>query len=182
MNTLKFSNGYDVTKDSEKAKNESNDCFVRAVANACEIPYDEAHSIVKEKFGRQDKKGTMGTSLMLCKMSIDREELGGGKKVKYLGCSPTVRTPLFYRDDNNRRQFKVGTTKSQRKEILVNPKYKKHIVGLTVSTFLKKYQKGTYILLVPGHALTIKDGVLLDNPNYSFEGWSRDVQQAYKVM
>ena len=37
---------------------ECNDCFVRAVAAAYEIPYDDAHTWVKEKFNRQNRKGT----------------------------------------------------------------------------------------------------------------------------
>jgi len=182
MNTLKFSNGYEVTKDSKKAKGETNDCVVRAIANACEVSYDEAHKVTKEVFKRKDRKGTFGTSITLKHLSANKNELAGGKKVKYLGCSPTTRIFLFERDENNRRQFTSNTTQSQRKEVLRNPKYKNHVVGFTVASFMKNYKKGTYILLVPGHALTIKDGTLLDNPEYSFEGWSRDVKQAFKII
>ena len=46
-------------KTSEIAKNEKNDCFVRAVASATGSHYDSAHSFVKETFDRKNKKGTM---------------------------------------------------------------------------------------------------------------------------
>lgn len=34
---------------------------------------------------------------------------------------------------------------------------------MTVGTFIKQYDKGTYILRVTGHAFTIKDGVVIGN-------------------
>ena len=46
-------------KESEIAKSEKNDCFVRAVASATGSHYDSAHSFVKETFDRKHKKGTM---------------------------------------------------------------------------------------------------------------------------
>jgi len=45
-------------KESVKARNEKNDCFVRAVASASGSSYDAAHSYVKETFKRQDGQGT----------------------------------------------------------------------------------------------------------------------------
>ena len=36
---------------------------------------------------------------------------------------------------------------------------------MTVGTFVKLYDKGTYILRVAGHAFTIKDGTVIGNPN-----------------
>ena len=41
-----FQSGYGVSKKSAIAKREKNDCMVGAVANAFEIPYDQAHSWV----------------------------------------------------------------------------------------------------------------------------------------
>jgi hypothetical protein len=48
---------------------ERNDCFVRAVASAYEIPYDDAHTWVKEKFNRKTRKGTMGVVSKMATMS-----------------------------------------------------------------------------------------------------------------
>ena len=36
---------------------------------------------------------------------------------------------------------------------------------MTVGTFVKEYDKGTYIIRVSGHAFTIKDGSVIGNPN-----------------
>jgi hypothetical protein len=35
---------------------------------------------------------------------------------------------------------------------------------MTVGTFVKEYDKGTYIIRVSGHAFTIKDGSVIGNP------------------
>jgi hypothetical protein len=44
--------------ESSKSKNENNDCFVRAISTATGSSYDSAHAFVKERFQREDKKGT----------------------------------------------------------------------------------------------------------------------------
>lgn len=36
---------------------------------------------------------------------------------------------------------------------------------MSVGTFVKEYDKGTYIIRVTGHAFTIKDGYVIGNPN-----------------
>jgi len=59
--------------ESAIAKSETNDCFVRAVASAYEAPYDKAHTWVKEKFGRQNRKGTMSVSCKMATMSTKGE-------------------------------------------------------------------------------------------------------------
>jgi hypothetical protein len=45
-----FKNGYQVSGSSEIAKTEKNDCAVRAVANACDVNYDQAHKFCTEMF------------------------------------------------------------------------------------------------------------------------------------
>ena len=45
---------------------------------------------------------------------------------------------------------------------------------MTVGTFVKLYDKGTYILRVSGHAFTIKDGTVIGNPN--------DADQVRKIV
>ena len=39
---------------------ETNDCFVRALAMAAGISYNEAHQIASAEFGRKERKGTKG--------------------------------------------------------------------------------------------------------------------------
>ena len=63
-----FKNGYAVSGSNETAKQEKNDCVVRAIANACDVNYDQAHKYVAETFDR--------------------------KKVKVLKCLPTPWTKL----------------------------------------------------------------------------------------
>ena len=67
--------------NSQIAKNETNDCFVRAVASATDVNYDTAHQYVKEVFGREDKKGTEFTNMVMMKLEEDGM-LIGNKNVK----------------------------------------------------------------------------------------------------
>ena len=57
MKLENFKNGYDVTLGSSLAKNETNDCAVRAFANAFNITYDTAHQFAADKFERKARKG-----------------------------------------------------------------------------------------------------------------------------
>ena len=55
---IKFQNGYEaITKKDNKANGEKNDCVVRALMNASDISYNEAHGIAENVFGRQRLKG-----------------------------------------------------------------------------------------------------------------------------
>ena len=45
---------------------------------------------------------------------------------------------------------------------------------MTVGTFVKLYDKGTYIIRVTGHAFTIKDGTVIGNP--------KDAEQIRKIV
>ena len=49
MKLENFKNGYDVTNGSLLALNEKNDCAVRAIANAFNITYDNAHTFTANK-------------------------------------------------------------------------------------------------------------------------------------
>lgn len=51
---------------------------------------------------------------------------------------------------------------------------------MTVGTFVKLYDKGTYILRVSGHAFTIKDGTVIGNPNDA-DQIRKIVKNAWKV-
>ena len=161
-----FKNGYAVSLKSETARNEANDCVVRAVANACDVNYDQAHKYVKETFGREKGKGTQLFNTLLktnTEMKFDnvgqldlfRE--GITRKLKHLGDGP-----------------KQGGD-------LVNTKYKHKPVAYTVKAFAQKFNKGNYIIGVNKHALAIKDGVVIDNGNYQYDGYRRPVEHAYQV-
>ena len=64
---------------------------------------------------------------------------------------------------------------------LVNTDYTHKEVNHTVKTFCAKFNKGTFIVMVAKHALVIKDGIVIDNPNYKFTGYRRIVESAVAV-
>ena len=45
-------------EQSELAKSENNDCVVRALASAYDLPYETAHSFVSKRFSRKNRQGT----------------------------------------------------------------------------------------------------------------------------
>ena len=63
----------------------------------------------------------------------------------------------------------------------INVEYTHKQVSYTVKTFSAMFSKGTYIVLVNKHALVIKDGVVVDNPNNRFDGYRRVVMGYVKV-
>ena len=161
-----FENGYQVSGSSEIAKGEKNDCVVRAVANACDVNYDQAHKYVAETFDRKKGKGTqLFTTLLKTNKEMVFDEVGqldlftqGIKRtVKHLGDMP-----------------KHGGK-------LSNPKYKHKKVAYTVKEFAQRFNKGNYILEVAKHALAVKDGVVVDNGNYQVGGYRRPVQSAFQI-
>jgi hypothetical protein len=64
---------------------------------------------------------------------------------------------------------------------LYNPSYNTSAVRFTVDSFKKHFTQGTYFVLVSGHALVIKDGILIDNANYMDRGGKRRIKSAFKV-
>ena len=146
-NTLPYESTGNAIKgytDSKLAKGETNDCVVRSFASAFEITYDRAHKYVAENFGRKPGQGTYGTSTGLVRMS-DKKTTLNYKKVYPLGkrVTDTMSGSLIY-------DVKVkGVTKRR---------------NMTVGTFVKKYPIGTFLVIVAQHAFTIKDGVVIGNP------------------
>lgn len=126
------------TKESPLAKSESSDCVVRAIASASEMDYDSAHQFVKEKFKRQNGKGTFGFHYGMNMFSKNNETING-KKVGII--TEEYNTMLYY--------VTVKGVKTLRKT--------------TTGSFIKRYPKGTYVVTVRGHAFTIKDGVVIGN-------------------
>jgi len=143
-------------KESVKARNEKNDCFVRAVASASGSSYDAAHGFVAKAFGRIERKGTMFVDSTMLQIEGKLQEFG---------------------------QVKVKFEKLEKK--LVRNTYKLHGELIdrkkTVKSFIKTNPRGTFIVLVAGHAFTIKNGVLVDNQGEEFRP-TRKVQSAYRVI
>ena len=153
-----FKSGYEITNGSLIAKGEKNDCVVRACANAFNITYDIAHKFVATEFNRKARKGTkkvFSTFSALGKVTFDlfQDSLFPITKEYKLKC---VNKPI-------------------------NKEYTHKRVNYTVKTFCAKYSKGTYIVLVNKHALVIKNGIVVDNPNNRFDGYRRVVESVIKV-
>ena len=124
--------------DSGLAKSETNDCVVRAFASAFNVTYDFAHKKVAEIFGRKNGQGTYCFSLGM--RSLESKGISiNRKKVKTIS-----------KDVNLSYWIKVKGVNTLR--------------NMTTAKFLEDYPKGTYIVTVKGHAFTIKDGVVIGNP------------------
>ena len=163
MKLENFKNGYDVTVGSSLAVNEKNDCAVRAFANAFNISYDVAHKFAEDKFARKAKKGVKGMFITLSKLGFATFDLFQNSLF------PEIRTYSIH---------PLARSKSGK---LVNTDYTHKEVNHTVKTFCAKFNKGTFIVMVAKHALTIKDGIVIDNPNYRFTGYRRIVESAVKI-
>ena len=158
MKLENFKNGYDVTLGSTYAKNEKNDCAVRALANAFNITYDVAHMFAADKLERKVRKGVKS---MFAKLDLLGE----------------VTFDLF----SNTLFPETKTYKLDGKLKPRNPDYTHKKVAFTVKTFCAKFNKGTFIVLVNKHALCVKDGIVIDNPNYKFTGYRRVVESSFRV-
>lgn len=154
--------------ESAIAKGETNDCVVRAFASSFEISYDYAHKFVAEEFKRQPRRGTFFTASKMVKLSECNIKVNG-KKVCPVG-TPT-KNPLLPHSLSYPVKVKVtGTDKLYK---IVNRQ-------MTVGTFVKKNPKGTFFVLVKGHAFTIKDGVVIGNPEDAIKT-KRPIRAAFEI-
>ena len=163
MKLENFKNGYDVTLGSSLAINEKNDCAVRAFANAFNITYDTAHLFAADKFARKAKKGVKGMFITLSKLGFATFDL--------------FTDSLF----PETRVYSIHPLTRSKTGKVVNHAYKHKEVSHTVKTFCAEFNKGTFIVMVAKHALVIKDGIVIDNPNYKFTGYRRIVESAVAI-
>jgi|SRR6056300_529122 hypothetical protein len=153
---LSVNKNYSIT-DCELAKAETNDCVVRSLASATEVSYRTAHKFCKDVFGREDKKGTSNLGLTAGLLKAEKKDLKIGNKtfsVKKLGKV----------DVKNKYKLKG--------EIIWRKK--------TLKSFMQSHPKGTYLVMVAKHCLTVVDGELLDWENNKFEP-TRKVMDAYEL-
>ena len=141
------------------AKGEKDDCFVRSIATATGVAYRTAHNFCKVNFSRIDRKPTMNFAI----------------------------TSAFGRMQDSSTGFLIGDKRfSVRKladsEVKNKYKVKGEIVWRqkTLKSFVQAHPKGTFIVLVAKHALTIKDGELLDWDAFKFQP-TRKVKGAYQI-
>tara|TARA_R100000541_G_scaffold42997_1_gene50228 strand:+ start:130 stop:648 length:519 start_codon:yes stop_codon:yes gene_type:complete len=168
-----FKNGYAISGSDQTASSETKDCAVRAIANACDVNYSQAHKYCSDVFKR--KKG-QGTQKFLETMN-DIEEMvfeQAGQLDLFNTTTTKTITQLGYAP-----KFKDGKNIGGE---LNNPKYKHKKVAFTVKEFAQQYNKGNFIIGVNKHALAIKNGVVVDNSNYQYGGYRRIVEGAYQVQ
>tara|TARA_R100001377_G_C3126764_1_gene87891 strand:- start:74 stop:574 length:501 start_codon:yes stop_codon:yes gene_type:complete len=162
-----FKSGYAVSGSNETAKRETNDCVVRAIANACDVNYNQAHTYVADTFKRKKGEGTKMFMTTLDKITTMSFDEVGQLDMFNDGITRTLKT--------------IGKGPKQGGD-MVNPKYKHKPVAYTVKAFAQKFKRGNFILAVNKHALAIKDGVVVDNGDYQFDGYRRIVEGAYQVQ
>lgn len=138
---------------SKIAEGEKNDCVVVALANALEIPYDQAHALATEDMGRKPGKGTNSGVL---KSAMQKYEDSG----------------LFIGE----RKFNVVSLKQ---DMLLHKRNNK-TSRKTISTFIKTVPSANYVIVVSEHALAIKDGVVIDAESLK-DKTRRIVKDAYLV-
>ena len=139
----------------KKELNETRDCTVTATAVSFGVSYKQAHTFLSETFGRQHGKGIPFS------VKIDEQpnvKLNGKKfhkvdikELKYPGSNRFIR-------EQNKNQL--------------------NIVKMPLSKIQEKFNEGTYLVLVKGHALAMKDGVIVDENGYHQR---RKVMNLYKI-
>jgi len=162
-----FKSGYAVSGSDQTAKSETNDCVVRAIANACDVNYSQAHKYVAETFNRKKGEGT-------------KQFMSTLDNVKEMTFDEVGQLDMF--NDGITRTIKLLGHGPKQGGDMVNPKYKHKPVAYTVKAFAQRFNKGRYIVCVNKHALAINDGVVIDNGNYQFDGYRRVVEGAYQVQ
>jgi hypothetical protein len=140
--------------DSTLAKSETNDCVVRSFASAFNVSYDFAHKKVAELFRRKNGQGTYCFSLVMRQMEVQDVRINR-KKIKTIS-----------KDVNLSYWIKVKGVNVLR--------------SMTTAKFLEDYPKGTYIVTVKGHAFTIKDGVVIGNPEDATQR-KKNILGAWKI-
>jgi len=143
--------------NSKLAKNEKNDCFVRALAVATGSAYETAHEKAKSSFGRPDKKGTPSENIIAQMLNYEQNGMTIGDNTYSV-------TVLGNKDTKN--VYKLYGEKVLRKK--------------TLKSFIESHPKGTYIVTVAKHALTVKDGEVMDWNSNKFLP-TRKIQGAYKI-
>ena len=119
--------------ESMIAAGEMNDCTVYAVATAFGMEYDAAHKEVADRMKRQEGDGVSRKNVL---EALEEGTVLNGKTV-----TRVIKTPT--------KTYKVYGNTIPRQ--------------VRLSSFAKENPQGTYLILTRGHALTLKDGVLLDN-------------------
>lgn len=145
-------------KESKIAQSETNDCVVRAIASAFNVEYNKAHEFVQINFKRKPRQGTGTNYFYNAMQKFEKEESRfNRKRVKEI--KHEYDTLMYTVVD------KLGN---------------KSLRHTTTAHFTQRYNKGSYIVVVEGHAFTIKDGVIIGNRADAMSRRKR-IQKAWKI-
>jgi hypothetical protein len=154
LQTSKAIKGY---KTSKLAKTERNDCVVRAFASAFEVTYNQSHKLCEERLSRKKGKGVM--TFILNKF------LGNGiafgkhvTEIKYDDVK-VKKTRKRYNWYGEEEIYSYDET------LHLYTKRGSNVSRMTVGSFLKRYDKGTYLISISSHMFTVKDGKVIGNPS-----------------
>lgn len=139
------------------ALKEKGDCMVRALAAAADVTYNVSHKFCEEVLGRKKNSGTSGETIHV--QMINAED--NGLTIDNKNFNVTV---LGKEDLCNRYKVKG--------EVIWRKK--------TLKSFIESHPVGSYIVLVAEHALTVKDGELIDWNSMKFKP-TRKVLNAYRI-
>lgn len=154
---LKVNKSYSNFNDS-LAKNEKNDCVVRSIASACNVSYRTAHTFCKENFNRVDKRGTNNMNIVTQMLKWETTGIEIGDKKLSIRVLPKKET---------KNKYKLHGKEIWRKK--------------TLKSFISSHKQGTYLVMVANHALTVKDGEVLDWASNAYLP-TRKVQSVYEVI
>lgn len=145
-------------ENSVIAKNENKDCVVRALASAFDMSYDESHKFVENKFKRKPRQGTKFFISTMNEMANENLAINS-KKFQPMG----IRRGSFF---------------TMTYDVVLKGKEVKR--KMTVGTFIKNNPIGTFVICVRGHAFTIKNGVVVGNPEDATKK-KKIIQSAWEV-
>lgn len=145
-----------------KLNADSNNCTVLSFAAATNIPYDQAYSIAQDKWSRVKGKGVTTSTLTrffgedninVCEHNIIINDIA----TKFVSKKIDVKNYYLYK-----KTGKINTCQ------------------MNINSFIKKYPKGTYYMLVSKHAFVIKDGEVLDHESHKNK-MSRRIKAAWNI-
>ena len=122
---------------------DSNNCSVRALANATGKPYQDCYKIF-EQAGRKKHTGTKAE--VFGKVYVE----AGAKYVGHFGTTNQAYTHHWYTSKG------LGVPEAE----IDNQEPHK---GCTLATFIKNNPIGTFIVIVKGHGTCVKNGVIIDS-------------------
>ena len=178
---------WETYRTEREARNETNDCTVRALASIKGISYDKAHAIMADKAGRQHRQGTVGFLTTKAYESQGLQETSTWKErptfAKFMRNNPnftgvigvrghvfTVKEGVVYGNWNDASRTRARVLKVYtlaKNGAVMTKELKKGLCNLTIKVERKALKQGQQVLInetmykiVNGEmTITDKDGI-----------------------